>query len=415
MSWRHIPLRHAARVIVSNVDKKTVDGQVPVRLVNYTDVYYGDTITADDDLMVATASLEQADRFRVRAGDTLITKDSETPEDIAVPAYVGRAEPDMVCGYHLALIRPNDQYHPRFLYWAMASVPVREQASNTANGMTRYGITLGGIQSLSVPLPPLEVQRRIADFLDDQTTRIDRIITARQQQIDLIDLQVKSWAAVHYSSNARVPIRRLVREAVVGIVVKPADWYTTDEDGIPALRGTDINEFEVANGGHVRITPEGHAQHPRSVLSTGDVVVVRTGDAGSASVVPSWAANWNAIDLVIVRPSSEVLPDYLALCINAARWGTHIGAASSGSIQQHFGVEALLNLPVPAMDERRQKNLVDDFEIIRRESLAGRARLQESTRLLRELKQSMIGAAVAGEFDVSAADGSQVVVRHDCG
>jgi hypothetical protein len=67
------------------------------------------------------------------------------------------------------------------------------------------------------------------------------------------------------------------------------------------------------------------------------------------------------------------------------------------------------------MDERRQKNLVDDFEIIRRESLAGRARLQESTRLLRELKQSMIGAAVAGEFDVSAADGSQVVVRHDCG
>jgi type I restriction enzyme S subunit len=183
MSWGSIPLRHAARVVVSNVDKKSVEGQQPVRLVNYTDVYYGDTITSDDELMVATATAEQISRFRVRPGDTLITKDSETPEDIAVPAFIGSADADMVCGYHLAMIRPNRRYHPRFLYWALSSQPVREQAAVAANGMTRYGITSGAIHSLQVPSPPLGEQRRIADFLDDQTAAERALISGVRQQV----------------------------------------------------------------------------------------------------------------------------------------------------------------------------------------------------------------------------------------
>lgn len=84
-----VRLKHVAHVAVSNVDKKSVEGELPVRLCNYTDVYHHDRITERLHFMTATASAEQVRDFRLRPGDVLITKDSETPDDIAVPALVG--------------------------------------------------------------------------------------------------------------------------------------------------------------------------------------------------------------------------------------------------------------------------------------------------------------------------------------
>lgn len=167
-------------MLVSNVDKKAVEGQARVRLVNYTDVYYHSRITPDLPLMQATASTDQITRFRVSAGDSIITKDSETPDDIAVPTYVERSDADMVSGYHLAIVRPRSGVDPKFLSWALTSMFVRGQLSAAANGMTRYGLTYDAIESARIPMPELANQRRIADFLDDQVARIDSIIAARR-------------------------------------------------------------------------------------------------------------------------------------------------------------------------------------------------------------------------------------------
>src|SRR5690606_20804429 len=82
------PLKHLAQVSVSNIDKKSVEGELPVRLVNYTDVYYGDRLTPDLELMEATATPAQVRAFRLQPGDVAITKDSETADDIGVPAYI---------------------------------------------------------------------------------------------------------------------------------------------------------------------------------------------------------------------------------------------------------------------------------------------------------------------------------------
>ena len=82
------PLKHVADVRFSNVDKKSVDGQISVHLCNYTDVYYNDVITADMEFMAATAPDAQVAAFGLRAGDVLFTTESETPDDIGVGAYV---------------------------------------------------------------------------------------------------------------------------------------------------------------------------------------------------------------------------------------------------------------------------------------------------------------------------------------
>ena len=92
---------------VSNVDKHVKDGELPVRLCNYVDVYKSDRITEGIAFMRATATPAEIERFRLEAGDVLITKDSETWNDIGVPALIEQTADDLVCGYHLALLRPS--------------------------------------------------------------------------------------------------------------------------------------------------------------------------------------------------------------------------------------------------------------------------------------------------------------------
>jgi len=180
-------LRNVAELSNSNVDKLTVDGEVPVRLCNYVDVYKNERIHNSLDFMRASASLAEIKHFGLRAGDVIITKDSEDASDIGVPAFVAETSPDLVCGYHLTLLRCKQKVaRGSYLFWVLSSKPVQEQMSNAANGVTRYGLTLSGMKDVKVPLTDLSTQPRIANFLDRETARIDRLVEITQQSITLL-------------------------------------------------------------------------------------------------------------------------------------------------------------------------------------------------------------------------------------
>jgi len=131
-----------SRVKVSTVDKKSYPDEVPVRLCNYTDVYYQDVITSDLAFMEATASAEQISRFSVQAGDVPITKDSETSDDIGRPSYVPKDLPGVVYGYHLAIYRSFDPHYSRFIRYLFDSSLVRAELETRTPGVTRVGLSL---------------------------------------------------------------------------------------------------------------------------------------------------------------------------------------------------------------------------------------------------------------------------------
>jgi len=183
-----------AELISSNVDKKSREGEKPVRLVNYTDVYYGDILTADETYMEATATAEQIQRVGVKDGDLIFTKDSETADDIGIPALISQPDSDMVCGYHLTIARPRtSRVYPRFLYWVFMSGQTRSYWEQSANGVTRYSIGSTVTARLRIPLPSLAEQRRIADEIDRETAEIDSML---EDITKLQDLLAERRAAV---------------------------------------------------------------------------------------------------------------------------------------------------------------------------------------------------------------------------
>ena len=187
-SWQIKPLKVVANYNVSNVDKLTKEGEVPVFLCNYSDVYNNDFITMDIPFMKATATATEILKFQLQAQDVIITKDSESWDDIAIPAFVRETNEKLICGYHLALIRPNqNKIFGKFLFRCLQAKPIRVFLELASKGITRYGLPKGEIGNLYLPIPPIKVQQIIASYLDKETKRIDDLILAKERLSVLLE------------------------------------------------------------------------------------------------------------------------------------------------------------------------------------------------------------------------------------
>ena len=204
-SWEVKKLKFMANCFPSNVDKKSKEDEIPVKLCNYTDVYYQDRIIEDMPFMGASATKEQIKKFTLKADDVVITKDSEDPEDIAVATYVPNDLDNVICGYHLSMIRTYKENRGLFLKYIFDSNYANSTFAITCNGLTRYGLGSYAINNAIFPQAPLHEQKSIANYLDKTTSKIDKLITKSAQAIDL--LKEKRTALISAAVTGKIDVR----------------------------------------------------------------------------------------------------------------------------------------------------------------------------------------------------------------
>ena len=209
--WREVSLEEIADVWISNVDKKTKKGEQAVRLCNYTDVYYNEYIVNDMMLMKATASKKEINRFSLRKGDVLITKDSETPDDIAVPALVDEKLTNVVCGYHLSIVRPHTNAADGEFLALLFSLPkTRYYFFTLANGATRFGLSANSIRNARFFIPELEDQKRIARVLRNMSNGINNFA----KQLEVMKQQKQAFMQQLLTGKRRVKVDELIPAAL---------------------------------------------------------------------------------------------------------------------------------------------------------------------------------------------------------
>ena len=204
--WEIRKLKHIASITLSNVDKKVDENEEPIRLCNYVDVYYNDFITNKIDFMKATATDEQIKKFTLEIDDVIITKDSEGPEDIAIATCVQEVQDSLVCGYHLTHIKPT-HCNGRYLFRAFNADGIHDQFKVAANGITRYGIGVYGIDNAWFPVPSIVEQEEIAKHIDDKTSKIDTLISKSTKAIDL--LKEKRTALISSAVTGKIDVREI--------------------------------------------------------------------------------------------------------------------------------------------------------------------------------------------------------------
>jgi type I restriction enzyme S subunit len=171
---KNTSLGEISDIRLSGVDKKSIPNENAVKLCNYVDVYRNRYITEEIQFMAATAKILERTRFELRAGDILITKDSEDPSDIAVPALVSSDLNNVLCGYHLAMIRPDTSLvDPKYLLFLFRSSIAKSYFASRAKGITRFAISLGDIRDFQFRLPPKDVQRRKSNEFYEAETLIN--------------------------------------------------------------------------------------------------------------------------------------------------------------------------------------------------------------------------------------------------
>lgn len=174
-------LSDVAKVEISGVDKKVTEGETPVRLCNFTDVYYNWAITKDLEptFMTASANANELDKFSIKKGQVAFTKDSETRDDIGISTFIADDFDDVVLGYHCALITPDESKAlGKYINAFMHSSFIHKYFENNASGSgQRYTLSIETMENMPLLLPSLEEQKNVAELLSN----IDKKISLNQQ------------------------------------------------------------------------------------------------------------------------------------------------------------------------------------------------------------------------------------------
>lgn len=171
--WKLKCLAGIGDVTGAGVDKKSRPGEVPVRLVNYLDVYRRNFIYGAELNQTVTAAPTQAQRCAVIQGDVFFTPSSEVPYDIANSAVAMEDIPDSVYSYHLVRLRLREDWDLRFRAYAFKAKSFEDQARMLCEGSgTRYVITLPKFRSMTVQVPPRAEQSAIGAVLFDMDAEI---------------------------------------------------------------------------------------------------------------------------------------------------------------------------------------------------------------------------------------------------
>ena len=178
---RKYKLSEVAKIEISGVDKKTIDGEMPVKLCNFVDVYRNWAVTSrmTDRFMDATATPNEIARFTIKRGQVAITKDSETRFDIGISTYIADDFEGVILGYHNALITPDPEYlDGKYLNALLHTNYAKTYFAYNASGSgQRYALSVDALNDFPLLLPDIAEQRRIGNLF----SKLDRKIELNRQ------------------------------------------------------------------------------------------------------------------------------------------------------------------------------------------------------------------------------------------
>lgn len=173
--WKNIPLEEIGSLTGAGVDKKIIADELPITLLNYTNVYNQISIARNDLNHRVTASREKIKNCSIFKGDVFLTPTSETPEDIAVSAVASEDMPDVVYSYHVVRLRPHSYFNGNYINYTLLTPMFRKQAIRYAEGSgVRYVITLKKFKEMMLYIPTdKKEQDSIVSILSDMDNEIE--------------------------------------------------------------------------------------------------------------------------------------------------------------------------------------------------------------------------------------------------
>ena len=418
--WRTRKLKFASIVQTSNVDKHIIEGELPVKLCNYVDVYYNDVIDPDSPFMAGSVTDEEYKRFGLKEGQVIVTKDSESWDDIAVPAFVPKDMPGIVCGYHLAIISSNDKYLVgAYLSWLARSEALNDQFKLFARGVTRFGLSHHALKNALILLPSTQEQEAIAKFLDEKTAHIDALIEKKQRLLEL--LAEKRAAIITNAVTKGIDPEAPMKDSGIDWLGQiPEHWLVSplkhvasyNDEVLPEntppdfeFNYVDISSVKYGKGivNRETIIFEEAPSRARRIIQKGDTIIstVRTYLKSIATVENDEENLIASTGFVVFRPNDVLLKEYFGHLAASSSFVGQIVAMSVGVSYPATNAYdiAQLRVPIPPVDE--QKEIESHINAHLSKIDAASAKVKEVIDHLQEYRSALITEAVTGKIKVA--------------
>jgi type I restriction enzyme S subunit len=286
------------------------------------------------------------------------------------------------------ILVPKKGVDPRYAYFQLLSIEL------PTKGYARH---FGELSKHSFVLPPLQEQKRIVALLDAATARVTELTACYEQARTHANDLFSSALRDALESNPDWPVKTL------GDISEISYGYTesakSEAVGPKFLRITDIKDRGV-NWDDVPYCPIDEVQLNRHRLKDGDIVFARTGaTTGKSFLVTSPPLAVCASYLIRLRIDKKlILPDFLNLNFQTNGYWKQVNEGMSGAAQGGFNATKLgaLEVPVPPLEE--QKQIIARLDSIRAKTLEMVAAYDEKLSAAKNLRQSILEAAFAGEL-----------------
>ena len=357
--------------------------------------------------------IEQA-IFGLRDGDVLVTEGSGSRDTVGVSAVWHADLPGVVCFQNTLLrLRPRAGVTDgRYLAWWARHAWASGQIAAVCSGANIQHIGSDGLKRLTIDVPTVEEQRRIADFLDDRVARIDQIINARQRQLTrLEEYRDAIWDRLDAhvcNSYARVPLKRVLLSIVDGPFGSSLTSGHYSDEGTRVIRLGNLGLANFRDTDRAYISNEYASQLTAHVVWPGDLLMAGLGDErwplGRSVVAPeSLGPAIVKADCYRLRLDDRVRHDFAAAFLSGPRGRSAFRLLSRGSTRARLNTDLATMVDVPLAPIHVQLKYASEIQEARDEAAAHAEWLQQSIEIVSEYKQALITAAVTGELDVTTA------------
>lgn len=323
---------------------------------------------------------------------------------------------------HVTVVRADTSViHPRYLYYWMISALFQDYiyAALTVGSTNQIELNAERFAAALIALPPLDEQYRIADFLDSETARIDRLVSlqastqaglkAREQaQLDLeVDRLVSEYGVK--------PFRRFITGIEQGSSPQ-CENSSSDPDEWGVLKVSAVKNGRFLPGENKRL-PDDIAPEKRYEIKDGDLLITRANTpalVGATAVARAPRPKLMLCDKIFrVQVGPDLDKDFMSCIARGTRIRDLCALAANGASPSMVNIRAeeVKAWPVPGAPVDVQRQTAASIAAKSKSSQELQMRITSQLTLLAERRQALITAAVTGLFDVTTArksDSSEV-------
>lgn len=388
------------------VESKDQDPTGKVRLTQLADVGVGEFRDRSNRWLRDDQAARLGCTF-LEPGDVLVAR---MPEPLGraciVPADIGHA----VTVVDVAIVRPaRADILPKYLVWALNSPNARKQVADLQSGTTRRRISRKNLSSVSLPVPPLDEQRRIVDILEDHLSRLDaanaglKLVTSR-----LESLRIARWRACFGQLSELWPNRPLDEVVHIENGQTPKGLAALLVDG-PGPESVPYYKVGDMNAGDSRSMSDARFFIARSVAASlglhvrpgGCVLIPKRGGAISTNkkrlLMGEAAYDLNTMGL---RPNAELRQRYLWHWLD----GIDLGVIADGSNVPQINAPQIRRLTIPVPPIEVQDATCDELDTFMTQREATSRQVARSTKRTATLSRALLAAAFAGRLTGRSSD-----------